>query len=134
MDRQPLRVVADTSGRTPSDARVRDGSSESWVATGAEVGTGADGHLDLGALLTALHARERRHVLLEGGPRLAGAMVAAGLVDQVVAYVAPALLGEGANALGPAGIGTIGEAVRLDLVDVRQLGADVRIEARPVRR
>ncbi len=133
VDRQPLRVVADTSGRTPADARVRDDSAESWIATGAEVGTGVDGHLDLEALLSALHARERRHVLLEGGPRLAGAMVAAGLVDKVVAYVAPALLGDGANALGPAGIRTIAETFRLDLVDVRQVGADVRVEARPVR-
>ncbi len=126
---QPLRVVADTHGRTPAGARVRDGAAETWVATGADVGTGPDGRLDLDALLAALFERDRRHVLLEGGPLLAGAAVAAGLVDRVVAYVAPALLGAGPAALGPAGVHTITAAHRLELVDVRRIGADVRIEA-----
>lgn len=133
-DRQPLRVVADTHGRTPSGARVRDAAAPTWIATAADVGTGSDGRLDLGALMSALHERERRHVLLEGGPRLAGAAVAAGLVDRVVAYVAPALLGSGASALGPAGVTTLAQAYRLELLDVRVIGDDVRIEARPLPR
>ncbi len=132
--RQPLRVVADTNGRTPDTARVRDDSAETWIATAAEVGADPDGRVDLGALLAGLYERERRHVLLEGGPRLAGAAVAAGLVDRVVAYIAPALLGEGPAALGPAGVPTIGRAARLELVDVRRVGDDVRIEAIPLPR
>ena len=74
-----------------------------------------------------------QHVLLEGGPTLAGAFVAAGLVDRVVAYLAPALLGAGPAALGPAGIGTLADAVRLQTEDVCRLGPDVRITARVVR-
>ena len=132
-ERQPLRVVADTHGRTPDTARVRDGAAPTWVATAAEVGAGHDGLLDLDALLRRLYERDRRHVLLEGGPRLAGAMLAAGLVDRVVAYVAPALLGAGSPALGEAGIGTIADAVRLDLLDVTRIGDDVRITGRPRR-
>jgi len=129
VQRQPLRVVADTHGRTPEQARVRDGQADTWVATGASVGTDPDGRLDLRCLLRDLYERDRRHVLLEGGPALAAAMVAAGLVDSVVAYVAPALLGDGPAALGSVGVTSLADVLRLDLVDVRRLGPDVRIEA-----
>ena len=130
-DRQPLRVVADTAGRTPLTARVRDGAARTWVATAEDVGRGPDGRLDLHALLRELFVRQRRHVLLEGGPRLAGAMWRTGLIDQVVAYVAPALLGAGPAALEDAGIGTITDAVRLRLDDITRLGDDVRLALRP---
>ena len=86
---QPLRVVVDTHGRTPVGARVRDASAPTWVATADELGTDAAGQVDLAALLRALHAKGRGLVLLEGGPTLAGAFVRAGLVDRVVAYLAP---------------------------------------------
>jgi diaminohydroxyphosphoribosylaminopyrimidine deaminase/5-amino-6-(5-phosphoribosylamino)uracil reductase len=128
--RQPLRVVADTHGRTPQNARIRGNDAPTWIATGEQVGMVAD-TIDLHALMQQLYARERRHVLLEGGPRLAGAMVEAGLVDRVVAYLAPALLGAGPNALMDAGITTIADVWRLDLTDVRQIGGDVRVLARP---
>ena len=68
-------------------------------------------------------------VLLEGGPTLAGAFLAAGLVDRVVGYVAPKLLGAGPAALVGAGIGTIAEAIELDLTDVTQIGPDLRFTA-----
>jgi len=133
--RQPLRVVADTHGRTPAQARVRGDDAPTWIATGAEVGTttAADGTvaLDLPALLRDLYARERRHVMVEGGPRLAAAMVEAGLVDQVVAYLAPTLLGAGPNAMTDAGITTSADAWRMELTDFRQIGDDVRMVARP---
>ena len=128
---QPLRVVVDSRGRTPPDALVRDGSAPTWVATTAEVGAGPDGRVDLHRLLGLLFGRERRHLLLEGGPALAGAFLAAGLVDEVVGYLAPALLGSGPAALAGGGVGTIAEAHRLDLVDVTRIGDDVRITCRP---
>ncbi len=68
------------------------------------------------------------------GRRWRGAFLAAGLVDRVVAYVAPALLGEGRAALGSAGVGTIADAVRLDVDEVEVVGGDVRVSGRPVRR
>ncbi|MFD2353441.1 bifunctional diaminohydroxyphosphoribosylaminopyrimidine deaminase/5-amino-6-(5-phosphoribosylamino)uracil reductase RibD [Nonomuraea ferruginea] len=87
--------------------------------------------LDLHALLKELAAREVVSVFLEGGPTLAGAFLARGLVDRVVAYVAPALLGAGAAALGEAGVRTIGEAHRLIFDEVSPIGPDVRLVARP---
>jgi diaminohydroxyphosphoribosylaminopyrimidine deaminase / 5-amino-6-(5-phosphoribosylamino)uracil reductase len=58
---------------------------------------------------------------------LASAFIRAGLVDRCVAYVAPALLGAGPSAVGGLGVGSIEEIIRLPLVDVQQVGADVRL-------
>jgi diaminohydroxyphosphoribosylaminopyrimidine deaminase/5-amino-6-(5-phosphoribosylamino)uracil reductase len=129
--RQPLRVVVDSAGRTPADARVRDRAAPTWVATVAEVGAGPDGRVALPALLAELYRRGVRAALLEGGPRLAGAFLAAGLVDKVVGYVAPKLLGAGPAALLDAGVETIADAIDLDVVEVVQIGADLRITALP---
>ncbi|GAA2497318.1 bifunctional diaminohydroxyphosphoribosylaminopyrimidine deaminase/5-amino-6-(5-phosphoribosylamino)uracil reductase RibD [Winogradskya humida] len=130
--KQPLRVVVDSLGRTPHKARVRDSAADTWIATAAAVGAGPDGHVDLSALLTELYARGVRAVLLEGGPTLAGAFLAAGLVDRVVGYVAPKLLGAGKPALVGAGVATIAEAIDLDLIEVTQIGPDLRFTATPV--
>jgi diaminohydroxyphosphoribosylaminopyrimidine deaminase / 5-amino-6-(5-phosphoribosylamino)uracil reductase len=129
-DRQPLRVVVDSAGRTPAAARVRDGAAPTWVATAAEVGGGTGGGVDLAALLRELGARGVVSVLLEGGPTLAGAFLAAGLVDRVVAHLAPALLGAGPSALSGGGIATIADALRLDVDDVGRVGGDVRVSGR----
>jgi|HigsolmetaAR206D_1030411.scaffolds.fasta_scaffold00824_10 diaminohydroxyphosphoribosylaminopyrimidine deaminase/5-amino-6-(5-phosphoribosylamino)uracil reductase len=129
--RQPLRVVVDSAGRTPPDARVRDAAAPTWVATAAEVGAGPDGRVDLGALLAALYERGVRAALLEGGPTLAGAFLAAGLIDKVVGYLAPKLLGAGPAALADAGIRTISEVVDLEFTDITPVGPDLRITAFP---
>lgn len=120
-DHQPLRVVLDRRGRTPSRARVNDDAAETLHL---------DSH-DPGQALKVLHDLGVRSVLLEGGPTLAGAFVEAGLVDLVVGYLAPALLGDGPAALGAAGMSTISQALRLDVVDLRMVGADVRVTAVP---
>ena len=73
-----------------------------------------------------------RHVLLEGGPTLAGAFVEARCVDEVIAYLAPKLLGAGPSSLGDAGIVTIADAVTLEVETVTRVGSDVKIVARPV--
>jgi diaminohydroxyphosphoribosylaminopyrimidine deaminase/5-amino-6-(5-phosphoribosylamino)uracil reductase len=116
---QPLRVVVGERA-VPAGSRILDAAAETL-------------HLrthDPAEVLAALAAREVRHVLLEGGPALAGAFVAAGLVDAVRWYVAPALLGAGPAALEGAGMSTISEALRLTVTDVTRVGADVRIDAR----
>jgi diaminohydroxyphosphoribosylaminopyrimidine deaminase/5-amino-6-(5-phosphoribosylamino)uracil reductase len=109
--RQPLRVVM---GRRPLPAgrRVLDDAAPTVVLETR------DPHEVLAELL----ARERRHVLLEGGPTLAAAFLVAGLVDEVVAYVAPVLLGAGLPAVGDLGIGTIGDALHLDVSRVATVG------------
>jgi diaminohydroxyphosphoribosylaminopyrimidine deaminase / 5-amino-6-(5-phosphoribosylamino)uracil reductase len=72
--------------------------------------------------LRQLFELDRRHVLLEGGPTLAAAFLGAGLVDEVVGYVAPMLLGAGRSAVADLGISTITDAVHLDVRDVTVLG------------
>lgn len=74
--------------------------------------------------LARLGARERRSVFLEGGPTLAAAFWRAGLVDEVVAYVAPMLLGAGRQAVADLGIDTIADAAHLDVTDVAVLPPD----------
>ncbi len=128
---QPLRVVVDSLGRTPPSARVLDASAETWLATAQEVGRDPAGQVDLPALLRALHERGQQSVLLEGGPTLAGAFVRQGLVDRVVTYLAPLLLGAGAPVLQGTGISTLPDAATLTLIDVRRIGSDVRITAAP---
>lgn len=127
--RQPLRVIVDSSGRTPADARVRDDAAPTWVATAAEVGSTSDGRVDLAKLMAALFDRGVRSALLEGGPMLAGAFLRERLVDRVVAYLAPKLLGAGIAALGPAGIDTIADAIDLEITDVTRVGPDIRVDA-----
>jgi diaminohydroxyphosphoribosylaminopyrimidine deaminase/5-amino-6-(5-phosphoribosylamino)uracil reductase len=120
-EHQPLRVVLDRRHRIPQDARVFDSAAESLA-------------LDTAAprfALKALFDRGVRHVLLEGGPTLAGAFVEAGCVDEVIAYLAPLLLGAGPAALGEAGVGTLAEAVRLDIESVQRIGDDVKLVGRP---
>ena len=144
--RQPLRVVVDGAGRTPLSARVLDDVAPTLIAVGADVdtdrvkalqSTGADvvelprrdGRVDLGALLAELFEREALLLLLEGGATLAGSFVRNRFIDRVVGYYAAALLGAGPPVLGSAGVTTIGEAIRLDIDTVTQIGPDVRVDA-----
>ncbi|WP_438827412.1 bifunctional diaminohydroxyphosphoribosylaminopyrimidine deaminase/5-amino-6-(5-phosphoribosylamino)uracil reductase RibD [Streptomyces otsuchiensis] len=146
---QPLRVAVDTEAAAiRPGARILDRAAPTLVAVAEDVpaertaalaeraevvrlpraaGTG----LDPFALLAELHRRDVRAVLLEGGPTLAGSLLAVGLVDRVVGYLAPALLGSGAPVLGDFGVGTISGARRLDVVDVTPVGPDLRITAVP---
>ncbi|MFR9726379.1 bifunctional diaminohydroxyphosphoribosylaminopyrimidine deaminase/5-amino-6-(5-phosphoribosylamino)uracil reductase RibD [Streptomyces sp. MS19] len=149
--RRPLRVVTDTEARAvPPGARVLDGAAPTLVAVADDVPRDRTDHLtahaevvrlpraahgpglDVTALLAALHERDVRAVLLEGGPTLAGAFAAAGAVDAVTAYLAPALLGAGPTALNGAGITTITEALRLRVTDVARVGPDLRVTAAPL--
>ena len=117
--RQPLRVVVGLRD-VPAGSRVLDHVAETL-------------HLrthDPHEVLAALRERDAQHVLLEGGPTLAAAFVRAGLVDAVRWYAAPALLGAGRAALDDSGMDSIGQALRLDVVDVVRVGDDVRIDAR----
>jgi diaminohydroxyphosphoribosylaminopyrimidine deaminase/5-amino-6-(5-phosphoribosylamino)uracil reductase len=115
---QPLRVVVGTRD-LPAGGRL--------AGPGGEVL-----HLrtrDPRAVLAALHEREVRHVLVEGGPTLAAAFLRAGVVDEVHAYVAPVLLGAGRPAVADLGVGTIADAVRLHPRAVLPLGPDVLVVA-----
>jgi diaminohydroxyphosphoribosylaminopyrimidine deaminase/5-amino-6-(5-phosphoribosylamino)uracil reductase len=129
--RQPLRVVVDSDGRTPADARIRDGAAPTWVATAAELGGPGAGQVDLALLLSRLYERDVRAALLEGGPRLAGAFLGRGMVDQVIGYLAPKLLGAGPTALVDTGVVTVADAIELEIVDITRIGPDLRFTALP---
>lgn len=124
---QPLRVVIDSNSRTPLTARVLDESAETWVATAADPGTTADGRVDLGAALDRLYRDGRRHVLLEGGPRLAAAFFDAGLVDEALVYLAPTVLGAGRPAVDGGQVRTLAGAHGGALREVVQFGPDIRL-------
>jgi diaminohydroxyphosphoribosylaminopyrimidine deaminase / 5-amino-6-(5-phosphoribosylamino)uracil reductase len=126
LPRQPLRVVMGERTLDPAH-RVFGPEAETL-------------HLhtrDPEAALKELFARDRQHVFLEGGPTLAAAFLRAGLVDEIVVYVAPMLLGAGRHAVGDLGITTISGALHLTVTDVTVLApardgddTDVRITMR----
>ncbi|MBE3009323.1 bifunctional diaminohydroxyphosphoribosylaminopyrimidine deaminase/5-amino-6-(5-phosphoribosylamino)uracil reductase RibD [Microbispora sp. NEAU-D428] len=138
-----LRVVVDPGARTPAAARVLDSEAPTLVAVAEDATVPAHlshhavrlprgpGGIDLPALLAELHDRQVVSVLIEGGPTLAGAFLREGLVDRVVGYLAPALLGAGAAALGPAGVSTITEIHRLEFAEVTPVGPDLKLVLRP---
>lgn len=125
---QPLRVVMGERDLDPG-RRIFTGDGESL-------------HLrtqDPESALDELFARDRQHVFLEGGPTLAAAFLGAGLVDEIVAYVAPMLLGAGRSAVADLGIATIADALEPPVTDIAVLdGIDgeppnVRITMTPER-
>ncbi|MEO7127134.1 MAG: bifunctional diaminohydroxyphosphoribosylaminopyrimidine deaminase/5-amino-6-(5-phosphoribosylamino)uracil reductase RibD [Nakamurella sp.] len=128
--RQPLRVVVDSHGRTPAGAKVLDAQGGSLIATAAAYGAGADGRVNLGALLVDLFGRGRRHLLVEGGPRLAASFIDGGWVDEVLVYLAPLVLGAGRSAVEGGHIETLADAHRVDLVETRLLGPDLALRYR----
>lgn len=110
--RQPLRVVL---GRAPSEARLRPALELSG---------------DLRGVLDELGRRGVMQLLVEGGAAVAGDFHRSGLVDRYVFYLAPALLGgeDGRPAFAGPGAATMAEAFRGELVAVRRLGPDLRVD------
>ena len=87
---------------------------------------------NLNAILAGLFSRGVRRVIVEGGPTLVTAFVAAGLVDEYLIYLAPTLIGGPHSALGDIGVNSIGEQRRLVVQRVEALGDDIAVSARPV--
>lgn len=149
--RQPLRVVLDSELRTPAQARILAppgralvctlasqpggaGARRALEAAGAEVEAlpAGSGGLDLRGLLERLAARECNEVLVEAGPILAGAVVAAGLADRLVIYLAPALMGPDARGMfALPGLTRMSERLQWRFSEVRSVGEDLRITAEP---
>ncbi|MEU8223853.1 bifunctional diaminohydroxyphosphoribosylaminopyrimidine deaminase/5-amino-6-(5-phosphoribosylamino)uracil reductase RibD [Kribbella sp. NPDC048915] len=119
--RQPLRVVVGDR-EIPPTARVRNDRAETLLLPTH----------DPAEVLRQLDDRQIRHLWLEGGPTLAAAFLRAGLVDQIVAYVAPAVLGAGYAAIGDLGAESIDHLRRFKLADVSRLGDDVRLTLVPL--
>lgn len=144
--RQPLRVVLDSRLQTPVAAKVLDGSAptllchDEKVAVPAEVAAsgcgrlalaGSKNGLDLEALMTYLAAQQCNEILVESGPRLAGALLQAGLLDELIVYMAPALLGDRARPLLDLPLDHMADKIQLHWEDVRKVGTDWRFTAIP---
>ena len=141
--RQPLRVVVDRDADTPVDARVfADGNAlvvtagsrnDRWPA-GVETLAlpNAEGRVDLVALLRELARRGVNEVHVEAGAKLNGALITGGLVDELVVYLAPAVIGDPARGMFEcaAPLDSLAARVNLDWMSVDRFGADLRIVAR----
>lgn len=143
MPRQPLRVVLDSQLRIPLDARVLYGGDvliysaqqdEQKAAVLQDLGAtvvvlpNGSGQVDLNAVLEDLAQRGCNEVLTEAGSTLNGALLSAGLVDELLLYIAPQLLGDVARGMAKLGeLTRLEQRVNLDWQDVRQIGKDLRI-------
>ena len=147
--RPPLRVVVDGRGIVPESHEVFSGAPtlvattegapgwrrDAWRATGAEVLVLDDAGselIPLEDLFRELGKRDVQRVLLEGGPTLAWEAVRSGLVDEVVLFFAPILVGgqDAPSVLMGGGIPTIAAPFRLDLDEVSRVGSDIKVVAR----
>jgi len=144
---QPLRVVLDSRLRMPANAKMVNLAGDTLVvcqadspnraaleAEGVEVQLlpGEDERVNLNVLLNELGRRQINELLIEAGPTLAGGFLAAGLVDELVIYAAPHIMGSGARGLfSLPGLERMEQRINLDITDLRMVGRDIRITARP---
>ena len=147
--RQPLRVIVDSRLETPPSARILAPPGSALIcaaldeharhaaleAAGAEVALlpSIRGKVDLAALLDELGRRAVNELHVEAGEKLNGSWLAAGLVDELLVYVAPRLIGPGRDlaALGP--IAALGQALDFSFEAVERVGDDLRLLLRPRR-
>ena len=147
--RQPLRVVVDSTLRMPATAKMLSlpGSTlvvtacqhaeaaDRLLAAGAEVLylPAVDGRVDLPGLMGHLAAREVNELMVEAGAHLCGALLAAGLIDEIVIYYAPHILGSTAHGMfAITGLDNMQQRHALKIQDVRAIGDDWRVTARVV--
>jgi len=146
--RQPVRVVLDPRLQMSPDARMLRLPGQTVVLTGddnpastaaletagavvASLPANGEG-LDLEAVLAYLAEQEINEVMVEAGPTLAGAFLSAGLVDELVLYVAPHIMGSGARGLFHLpGLEQMRDRIQLEILQARAVGRDLRILARP---
>jgi len=140
----PLRVVLDPGLATVARGHIRQGDAPTLYlhASDVKMPRGLDaqhahvpvhaGRFDLHAVLALLAEREINEVQVESGATLAGAFLAEGLVDELLLYVAPVMLGERARPLFDGlHIDAMTERLALDIIETRRIGEDVRVLLRP---
>ena len=144
--RQPLKVVIDSRLELPLDARLLAGGAVLLVTVSADLEKAnalrergveilnlpnASGNVDLPELMQELGRRGINELHVEGGYRLSGALVAAGLVDELLLYQAPCLIGDAARGmLDMPSLLSLENKQQLTIRDVRMVGADLRVLAR----
>ena len=149
--RQPLRVIVDSSLRTPADAKILESqdSSATLIVTTSKDAQRRDALLQAGAemlihadepqvslplLCEQLAQRQINELLIEAGPTLAGAALQAGIIDELVIYMAPHLMGNSARGLfNLPGLEQMAQRIPLSIKDVRRIGPDFRLTLTPER-
>lgn len=142
--RQPRKIVLDSRLDMPVDALMLDGA-ETWVFTATENAEktkrladrnartiflpNAEGRVDLPAMMRWLAEHEINEVHAEAGEKLTGALLQAGCVDELLVYMAPMLLGEGAGLAQLPMLESLDHAMRFEFVDVQCIGRDIRLRA-----
>ena len=150
--RQPLRVIVDSHLRTPADSSMldpetlksspvliayaddQDKQADKLRLAGVELLSVADSRkkVDLTALLKLLAQRGINEVLIEAGQGLNGALLDAGLIDEFIFYYAPKLMGSAAKAMfAMPELTEMRQVTDLQILDMRQVGSDIRVRARP---
>lgn len=142
-ERQPLRILVDSKLQLESEARFFKAEAPILVANLIKQGEGDlphieylkteehEEHVDLFDLLQKLGEREINEVLVESGSELSGAFIRAGLVDELIIYMAPKLMGSDARAMFELPLQKMAESLPLHIKEIRQLGGDIRITAMP---
>ncbi len=144
--RQPHVVIVDSQLQTPLDAHLfiadraryiycavqNDAKKAALEARGATVIhlPAVSGQVDLNAMLVDLGKREINELHVEGGQRLNGALIREGLVDELLLYMAPILIGHGQGIVNMRPLTEISNAVQLEIVSTASMGPDIRIIAR----
>ncbi len=144
--RQPLKVIVDRHGQLPARARVLDGGEV--IVVSADIPQvawpkhvhhvrlqGPDGRVDLAAMLGHLAERGVNELQVEAGAKLNGALLAAGLVDELLLYLAPCLFGDPARGMFalPSPLSDLTQRAQLQVRDVARIGEDWRVLARVIR-
>ncbi len=145
--RQPLRVVVDSHLETPPRARLLEGGNVLVAAAAEDAAKLADlraagaevvvlpnpqGKVDLPRLLQALAGRGVNELHVEAGHKLNGSLMREGLVDELLLYFAPTLLGSGRDMFPLPELTDLSGRHDLKIVDLRRVGADMRVLARPL--
>lgn len=145
---QPMRIIVDSALKTPLDAKIlaggnvliafardADNKSTALLSTGAELLCIPDdqGKVCLKTLLSHLAAREINEVLVEGGEGINGALLAQNLIDELLIYYAPKLMGASAKSMfAMPELTAMNQVLDLQILEVRHIGNDIWLRARPL--
>ena len=140
--RQPLRIVVGKDSEIPEYAQLFDDLHDVLLVTTKQRDRGnvvdvltvpeKKGHVDLNSMMTALAKRGINEIMVEAGSRLNGALLEAGLIDELIIYMAPKLMGDSAKGLFHLPeLQTMAQNIDLTITDIRAVGDDWRITAIP---
>lgn len=147
-DVQPLRVIVDSRLEISEAARVLRPPGRALIYTTSSdaaraaalasdhvevttVAADSQGKTDLSALLSDLAQRGINELHIEAGEKLNGSLLRAGLVDELLLYAAPRLLGQGRSIASIDALASLGESLDFEFIDVERVGADLRLRLRP---